>query len=160
MPLSKETTNFPENSFSNVKIKTLILKPPMSHLMTKPTKWLCAQRRLGCSGWSESSLCTQWVAKDPGFLHVDSEDSDQTGRMPRLIRVFAGRIATLLFFFAAQILNIRTITVRTSSDPNFCRVNSTYIQFFLHVRMISMYIWWRVIYEGVILENISVWFRH
>ena len=25
------------------------------------------------------------------FLHVDSEDSDQTGRMPRLIRVFAGR---------------------------------------------------------------------
>ena len=25
------------------------------------------------------------VAKDPIFLHVDSEDSDQTGRMPRLI---------------------------------------------------------------------------
>ena len=30
-------------------------------------------------------LCAQWVAKDPGFLHVDNEDSDQTGRMPRLI---------------------------------------------------------------------------
>ena len=28
--------------------------------------------------WSESSLCTQWVAKDPSFLHADSEDSDQT----------------------------------------------------------------------------------
>ena len=27
----------------------------------------------------------QWVAKDPSFLHADSEDSDQTGRMPRLI---------------------------------------------------------------------------
>ena len=40
--------------------------------------------------WSESSLCAQWVAKDPSFLHVDSEDSDQTGRMPRLIWVFAG----------------------------------------------------------------------
>ena len=40
--------------------------------------------------WSESSLCAQWVAKDPSFLHVDSEDSDQTRRMPRLIRVFAG----------------------------------------------------------------------
>ena len=26
-----------------------------------------------------------WVAKDPSFLHADSEDSDQTGRMPRLI---------------------------------------------------------------------------
>ena len=35
--------------------------------------------------WSESSLSTQWVAKGPSFLHVDSEDSDQTGRMPRLI---------------------------------------------------------------------------
>ena len=41
--------------------------------------------------WSESSLCTQWVAKGPRFLHADSEDSDQTGRMSRLIWVFAGR---------------------------------------------------------------------
>ena len=24
--------------------------------------------------WSESSLCTQWVAKDPSFLHAESED--------------------------------------------------------------------------------------
>ena len=46
--------------------------------------------------WSESSLCAQWVAKDPRFLHADSEDSDQTGRTPRLIRVFAGRTLTLL----------------------------------------------------------------
>ena len=29
--------------------------------------------------WSESLLCAQSVAKDPSFLHVDSEDSDQTG---------------------------------------------------------------------------------
>ena len=28
---------------------------------------------------------------DIRFPHVDREDSDQTGRMPRLIRVFAGR---------------------------------------------------------------------
>ena len=26
-----------------------------------------------------------WVAKDPNFLHADSEDSDQAGRMLRLI---------------------------------------------------------------------------
>ena len=45
---------------------------------------------------SGSSLCAQWVAKDPKFLHADSEDSDQTGRMPRLIWVFAGRTLTLL----------------------------------------------------------------
>ena len=24
--------------------------------------------------WSEYSLCIQWVAKDPSFLHADSED--------------------------------------------------------------------------------------
>ena len=67
----------------------------MSRLMTKPTKWLCAQRRLR-SAWAfaqsdQSSLCAQWVAKDPRFLHADSENSDQTGWMPRLIWVFAGR---------------------------------------------------------------------
>ena len=31
-----------------------------------------------------------------GRFHADSEDSDQTGRMPRVIWVFAGRLATLL----------------------------------------------------------------
>ena len=46
--------------------------------------------------WSESSLCAQWVAKDPSFLHADSKDSDQTGRMHRLIWVFAGRTVILL----------------------------------------------------------------
>ena len=49
-----------------------------------------------CPVWSESSLCTQWVAKDPMFLHSDSEISDQTEPMPRLIWVFAGLIAVLL----------------------------------------------------------------
>ena len=39
----------------------------LSHDMTKPTNCICPVR-------SESLLCTQWVAKDPGFLHVDSED--------------------------------------------------------------------------------------
>ena len=46
--------------------------------------------------WSESSLCTQWVAKDQSFLHADSEDTDQTGRMPGLTWVFAGRTVSLL----------------------------------------------------------------
>ena len=46
--------------------------------------------------WSESSLCTQWAAKEPRFLHEDSEDSDQTERMSRLIWVLARRTLTLL----------------------------------------------------------------
>ena len=45
---------------------------------TKPTKWSVhpakTQISLGISPvWSESSLCTQRVAKDPGFLHADNE---------------------------------------------------------------------------------------
>ena len=35
--------------------------------------------------WSESLLCPQWVAKGTVLLQADSEDSDQTGRMRRLI---------------------------------------------------------------------------
>ena len=72
----------------------------MSHDITKPTKWVCVHQRLR-SAWAsaqsdQSSLCAQLVAKDSRFLHADSEDSDQTGRMPRLIWVFAGRTLTLL----------------------------------------------------------------
>ena len=33
-------------------------------------------------------LCAQRVAKDPMILHADSEDSDQTARMRRLIYTF------------------------------------------------------------------------
>ena len=35
--------------------------------------------------WPESLLCAQWVVKGLRFLPADSEDSDQTGRMPSLI---------------------------------------------------------------------------
>ena len=56
---------------------------------------LCAQWRLRSAFcirpvWSVL-LCAQWVAKEPSFLHADSEESDQTGQMPKLIWVFAGR---------------------------------------------------------------------
>ena len=52
---------------------------------------MCAQQRLR-SAWESvlrklGSLATHWV---------HSEDSDQTGRMPRLIWVFAGRTYRLL----------------------------------------------------------------
>ena len=46
--------------------------------------------------WSESSLST-WRKLGSLATHwVHSEDSDQTGRMPRLIWVFAGRTLILL----------------------------------------------------------------
>ena len=67
--------------------------------MTKPTKWVCTHRRptSACTSAQsdQPSLCAQWGAKDISFLHADSEDSDQTGRMPRPIWVFAGRTVIL-----------------------------------------------------------------
>ena len=38
---------------------------------------------------------------DPSFLHAGSEDSAQTELMPRLIGVFSGHTATLLFSHVA-----------------------------------------------------------
>ena len=79
----------------------------------------CAQAKMQislgfCPVWSESLLCAQWVAKDPSFLHVDSEDSDQTGQMPRLIWVFAGHTCHFVnfvlrspcFFFSAETMRL------------------------------------------------------
>ena len=62
----------------------------LSRLMTKPTKWhLCpakTQISLGIrTVWSESSL-SAWRKLGSSATHwAHSEDSDQTGRMPRLI---------------------------------------------------------------------------
>ena len=70
----------------------------MSRDMTKPTKWLCAQWRLClgiCPVWSVFAvrMTNAWVLSYP-WPH--SEDSNLTGRMPRQIRVFAGRTVILL----------------------------------------------------------------
>ena len=46
--------------------------------------------------WSESSLSAGRKLRSLATHWAHSEDSDQTGRMPRLIRVFAGRTLTLL----------------------------------------------------------------
>ena len=48
--------------------------------------------------WSESAVSARWGAKVPRLLHADSEDSDQTGRMPSLIWVVAGRTGHFVGF--------------------------------------------------------------
>ena len=88
--------------------KTNSIQCYMSRLMTKPTKMTVrpakTQINLGIHPvWLESSLCAQWVAKEPSFLHVDSEDSDQTGRMPRQIWVFAGRTCHCVGFVTRRL---------------------------------------------------------
>ena len=72
----------------------------MSRDTKKQTNWVCAQRRLRSAGvrpvWSESSL-SAWRNLGPLATHwVHSEDSGQTGRMSRLIWVFAGQTLILL----------------------------------------------------------------
>ena len=91
-------------SFSKWKtVQNVVFVTYLSHLMTKPTK--CSVR--GCTGWSESSLCAQWVAKDPSFLHAaESEDSDPE-RMPRLICVFAGRTCHFVGFVMRRLISYK-----------------------------------------------------
>ena len=52
---------------------------------------MCAERRLRSA---EASALL--VAKEPNLLQVDSEYTDQTGRMHRLIWIFAERTGHLL----------------------------------------------------------------
>ena len=92
---------------TNLSIQCLVFY--MSHRTTKPIKWPVrpakTQFSLGIRPvWSESSLCAQWVANDSMFLHADSEDSDQTGRMPRVIWVFAGRTSHFVGFVVRQLI--------------------------------------------------------
>ena len=66
---------------------------------------MCAQRRLR-SAWAsaQSDQSLRWalneytVAKDQNFPHADSEDTDQTGWMPRLIWIFTGRTCHFVGF--------------------------------------------------------------
>ena len=68
----------------------------MSRLVIKPTKWHVRPAKtlisLGiCPVWSESSLSAWRKRGSLATQWAHSEDSDQTGWMPRLIWFFAGR---------------------------------------------------------------------
>ena len=85
--LSLTLSQTPKTGFLVTRlISTQANEPPhdkTNNVAVRPAK---TQISLGIRPvWSESSLYAQWVAKDPSFLHADSKDSDQTGRMPRLI---------------------------------------------------------------------------
>ena len=78
-----------------------ITETHLSRLMTNPTKWLCAHRRPSLiSVFAVRSMGT----KDPSFFHADSEESDQTGRMPRLIWAFAGRTCHFVCFVMRRLI--------------------------------------------------------
>ena len=79
-----------------------------------------------------------WVAKDPRFLHADSEDSDQTGRMPRLIWVFARRTATLLVLSCRGSYNRNLVKhmSRAMRKCVLCYMRTTKAQISLRIRAV------------------------
>ena len=97
----------------------------LSRLMIKPTKWHMRPAKtlisLGvCPAWSESLLstwrklwfvATHWVHSEDsdqtGWMPrlIYSEDSDQTGRMPRLIWVFAGHTCHFVSFVMRRLIS-------------------------------------------------------
>ena len=77
----------------------------------KKKKWYVRQAKTRISLgirpiWSESSLYTLCVAKEPMLLYADSEDCDQTGRMPRLIWVVAGCICHFAGFVMRRLSSL------------------------------------------------------
>ena len=64
----------------------------LSHRTTNPTKWPVhpAKTQISLDSDQESSL-SAWNLESLGTNWAYSDDSDQTGRMLRLIRVFVGR---------------------------------------------------------------------
>ena len=61
-------------------------KPCESYKTNKMTR--ASSEDSNAQGWSVSSLCALWVAKDRKLPLTDSEASDQTGQMPRPIQIF------------------------------------------------------------------------
>ena len=92
-------------------------------MSVRPAKTLIS---LGiCPVWSESSLST-WRKLGSLATHwAHSEDSDQTGRMPRLIWVFAGHRLILLVLSCRSsiiiiILFLQTDSLRQTVKPRSC----------------------------------------
>ena len=82
----------------------------LSRNMTKPTKWVCAQRRLG------SSMCTHWIAKDPRFLHADAQadlslhwvHTHFVGFVMRWLKLFPQAVVSVQLWIPEKIWKIQT----------------------------------------------------
>ena len=70
---------------------------------------------------SESSHA---LNEDPMFLHVDSEDSDQTGQRPRLIWVLAGHKDHFVGFVMRRLNSLLSVLQNCS---NLKQQNSKYL---------------------------------
>ena len=99
--------------------------PNLSHLMTKPTKWHVRQAKTQISlgirpVWSESSL-SAWRKLGPLAPYwAHSEDSDQTGRMPRLIWVFAECTCHFVGFVMRRLICLCSLNFKPLIPWNNC----------------------------------------
>ena len=102
--------NLKTSEISTISLnRNYIIDPPHDKTNNAVVRQAKIQFSLGIRPvWSESSLCVQWVAKDPSFLNADSDDSDQTGRMPRLIWVLVGRTCHFVGFVTRRLIYIDT----------------------------------------------------
>ena len=110
-------------------------KTDLSHLMTNPTKWhvhpVKTQISLGIRPFcSESSLSAWRNIGSSATNWVQCEDSDQIGRMPRLIWVF-GRHTDHFVGFVMRQLICRNLLMR--KNP----IDSYVLPYSYHVKMIS-----------------------
>ena len=81
----------------------------MSHHMTKPTKWSVRPANtlisMGIRPVKSEYLVSAWMKVGSLAIHkAHSKDSDQTGWMPRLIRVFAGRTGHFVGFVTCRLI--------------------------------------------------------
>ena len=138
------------------------------HLSRLMTKWhvhpVKTKMSLGIRPvWSKSSQCAQWEVKDPSFLHADSEDSDQTGRMPRLIWVFAGRTCHFVGFVMRRLIcspgsdyqrslymiyQIITITLREHLRAQKALILTSFLSYFVSI-LVTKFTWKSLINEQV-----------
>ena len=96
----------------------------MSRSTTKPTKWPVHQAKTQISlgirpVWSGSSL-SAWRNIGSLATHwAHTEDSHQTGRMPRLIWVVAGRTCHPVVFVTRR-LKYTKVIIHSYNDSNMC----------------------------------------
>ena len=152
----------------------------MSLRMTEPTNWLvCPVKSRISQGirpiWSGSSLCTQWVVVDPRFLHAYSEDSDQTGWIPRLIWVFAGCTSHFVGFVMLQLIYVNYVQQAGRCQPHMKFTNYVisevfqtefivgtvmilhpFQHYFSHIR-ITRRRFWRALYNKISSRSSLIW---
>ena len=109
---------------SDIGVVVSLLWEKLSRIVTKPTKWHVRSAKTQISlgirpVWSESSLSAWRKLGSLATHQAHSKDSDQTGWMPRLIWVFAGRICHFVCFVTMR-LNYTCVCFRTHSAEITC----------------------------------------